>query len=672
MGHNLLNLVDALIGDVLQGNVYTDTSIYANSPGTLGFQRGATQAHNHAGSSIIPSPQHGPPLPARQGFYQPPGKPPVSVIDQAANIAANQHDTPTSNIRGDGAAAHGGGNRYDDRDPRLISSRGGRFAVEGMPQAGLGLFDVFAISHWLRNVGTATGILPGLDGRRTGKRITKGITFAAQSILLPLFNPGDPENGGLGNQILNPLSFALSNVPLLRGTQVTAITSGPALGVTYGEATGILANLPGFTGPSSERLLRMRDGLYVKAVDGNQVSEFRLPDAGYFGDLTAPGNQTSLQKPGIPLPGNTIAAQVDGGTLGETAKFLGLHTNVYGPERPYSQENAALPLSKLEETVASGFGNILGSTPARLKTLDLFDPKKFPGGPGTSANVARSWVAKSRIGQDDGFSQDELVDAPGVGASIFAPSVSVGVEQENAQGLVEPANDIPDSQNYMPFHFQDLRKDIDQFLYFRAFLKPGLAETFTTDWQVDRYYGRVDQVAIYKGTTRTINLGFDIVAWDPSQLPLMWKKIQKLQSMTYPTYDIRGFLQAGPIIRMRIGDLFSAGKFMDGSITVKKGLPGRIISMDLSYDDGIWDLKEDFKVPRKVSVTLAYEVIHDGNPGIYPQAAGGEEGVPAFGVGANTNIGGAPGEEDFQAVPERIRGVYQSADEAINEENIGG
>jgi hypothetical protein len=169
---------------------------------------------------------------------------------------------------------------------------------------------------------------------------------------------------------------------------------------------------------------------------------------------------------------------------------------------------------------------------------------------------------------------------------------------------------IPDDEIYLPFMFQDLRDAPEQFLYFRAFLKDGLSETFVPDWQTENYYGRVDSIPIYKGTTRNISVAFDVVAWQAAELPIIYKKLSKLQSMLYPEYDGKGFLNKGPIIRMRIGDLINGG--------AKKGIPGYITSLDLAYDDGIWNIETDFKVPRKISISLGFTVLHEGNPGIFP------------------------------------------------------
>jgi hypothetical protein len=195
----------------------------------------------------------------------------------------------------------------------------------------------------------------------------------------------------------------------------------------------------------------------------------------------------------------------------------------------------------------------------------------------------------------------------GIKAIDTPENVDVGFDaNDEKQGYVRAI--ISDSENYMPFMFEDLRIP-NNLLYFRAFLKPGMAEAFAPQWSENNYYGRTDPIPVYGGTTRTVDLSFDIVAWGPKDLPVMYKKLQKLQSMVYPLYDDKGFIQSGPIVRIRVGDLICAAD--------NKGLPGYITSLDFSYDESIWNIKQDFKVPRNVTVSIAFTIIHERNPGLY-------------------------------------------------------
>jgi hypothetical protein len=84
--------------------------------------------------------------------------------------------------------------------------------------------------------------------------------------------------------------------------------------------------------------------------------------------------------------------------------------------------------------------------------------------------------------------------------------------------------------------------------------------------------------------------------------------------MVYPLYDDQGFLKAGPIIKMRVGDLISTG--------TGKGLSGYLTSLDLNYDKSVWNIKKDFKVPRNIEVSLGFTALHDTNPGLYNDGTG--------------------------------------------------
>lgn len=208
--------------------------------------------------------------------------------------------------------------------------------------------------------------------------------------------------------------------------------------------------------------------------------------------------------------------------------------------------------------------------------------------------------------------EDGILEAPASYPLSDAPSNADALDVSLSLTEIDGVTNFPidDSVIYMPFCFQDLRNKVDEFLYFRAFIKPGYTETFTPDWQLDRYYGRVEQVPTYMGTSRVIDLSFDVVAFGPSDLKVVYKKLQKLQSMVYPFYDTKGFLQSGPIIRMRVGDLFAA----NGG----KGLPGYLTSLNFSFEDGIWNIKNNQRVPRYITVSLSFTVLHEGNPGTYP------------------------------------------------------
>ncbi len=563
---SILNQLDQLVTTAINTNIYTDTNTYLN---TVGVAR-----NNNIASQV-------------QQVRQNVAFSPAAIQPSALSFA----NSPSAGLIPEQGNIQN--NLFTDQEFQI----GGKFApVAGTTPSSLRYFDVFAIAHWARNVFTELGVLANPQtGVRSAESITKGISFLSSQLLLNFMNPGDIQVGGVANQIYNPLSFALSLVPLMRtSTTLASTNSAAALSITgdvYKSATRAAAEL------GNDRMLLMRQGFYQKSIDGTDVSKLDGPLTGFLGDIAKQGDPDTLQKPGIPI---SIEAQVDQqGLLAPLAQFSDVHKNIYTSETQYL-DNPVMDLQRLAQISKDFEGTPLARPPGELKLDALFVTSKFPGG-AKNAKTQYSWVAKKNF--SDGF--------PSVATARPSDlSVRVDVREDPNTGLVPGNSPIPDDEIYMPFMFQDLRDSPAQLLYFRAFLKGDIAETFTPDWQIERYYGRVDQVPIYMGTIRTTILSFDVVAWSPADLPLMWKKLHKLQSMVYPAYDTRGFLKASPIIRMRVGDLICASG--------KRGLPGYITSLDFSYDDGIWEIDTDFKIPRKVSVSLSYTILHEGNPGIYP------------------------------------------------------
>jgi len=634
-----------------------------NSYKPLGFDKGPEHPHDNfkdpvSGKYIIPPPIHGPPALARDEIYLKSKSfnrtsDASDLINFHKSIEQQINDRPNVGRLRNGTEGHRFGNQYDDRSAEtfLFDSQGGKFASEVFVGP-LKYFDVFAIANWFKNISREFGVLPRANNNianpaveRSGESIVKGITWAASQLLLTALNPGDIENGGPLNKIWNPLSLPLSLIP---GTRVSTPISNITLGSVIGDYK---TNSAASVAAGTERLLLMRKGVYA-GFNG----------IGFLGDVAKVGDMDTLERPAaLPV---SIEAQVDQdpfNPLFYVAKAAGVQANVYSPDNNYLTsipEGTSLTdiENKIDENSQRRLPLVGNARPRNVEELDkqagsyklskLFTPQKYPGSTRTSEKSAYAWTADVRVPDPFGG----LFQAALPGPDELSTRLLEGDDTED--GVV--ADPIDDSKLYFPFMFQDLRQNFNQFLYFRAFLKPeSLAESFTPEWNSERYYGRVDQIPVYQGTIRTINVAFDVVAWGPSDLPVMWRKLSKLQSMVYPAYDTRGFLQSGPIIRMRIGDLFASTA--DGTT---KGLPGYISSMDWSYDDGIWNLKEDFKVPRKVTVSLSFIVIHNGNPGLYPYSdlsdiplgateetlAGRAQGGPTFGAGTFTRTVRSGGE----------------------------
>lgn len=124
---------------------------------------------------------------------------------------------------------------------------------------------------------------------------------------------------------------------------------------------------------------------------------------------------------------------------------------------------------------------------------------------------------------------------------------------------------------YVPFYIQDLRTN--EIIGFHAFLT-DLTDNIQPSFDQKSGYGRLDPVQIYNKTTRTVTVGFTLIATSKEDFDEMWYKINKITTLLYPQWtqgtqlahsDGARFIQpfsqvigASPIVRLRVGDIIKS------------------------------------------------------------------------------------------------------------------
>lgn len=129
---------------------------------------------------------------------------------------------------------------------------------------------------------------------------------------------------------------------------------------------------------------------------------------------------------------------------------------------------------------------------------------------------------------------------------------------------------------YVPFYFHDLRTN--EIIAFHAFLD-SLDDSYNIGRNTENAFGRMDQVLVHQGTTRSISLSFTIAATSESDFDEMWYRVNKLVTLAYPQWtagdEITGAAREGgwsptykvpfsqvvgasPIIRLRVGDVIAS------------------------------------------------------------------------------------------------------------------
>ena len=188
------------------------------------------------------------------------------------------------------------------------------------------------------------------------------------------------------------------------------------------------------------------------------------------------------------------------------------------------------------------------------------------------------------------------------------PDGSIYTQTDNPTGLVD------DDDARIPLCFTDLRKTPRGYrtIYFRP-LNLTFSKAISPEWSEGGAFGRVDPIVSYQKTTRTYSVSFELHAFAPEDLKVMYQKMTWLDSMCYPSYGSDSLMRSGPVIKMRIGDAVN---------TETGGLSGIIKGLNYDFAESLWELKKGYKVPMSFKVSLDFMALHEGPVGVLNGAFG--------------------------------------------------
>ena len=178
---------------------------------------------------------------------------------------------------------------------------------------------------------------------------------------------------------------------------------------------------------------------------------------------------------------------------------------------------------------------------------------------------------------------------------------AAGTYRANAVDVISAGED-----QYFPFTFSTVNKKDNriQICTLQASIQ-SLGEQYTPTWQSKHFFGRSEQIHTYTFTDRTIDISFVIHADEMRLLQNVYSRVLWLAQQTYPDYSSDDRIGSGPIIAMRVGDLF---QYKAGFI--------RSLSYDWNFlgPGGKWELTKGVQMPQACNVTMSYQVIHEKVP----------------------------------------------------------
>lgn len=190
------------------------------------------------------------------------------------------------------------------------------------------------------------------------------------------------------------------------------------------------------------------------------------------------------------------------------------------------------------------------------------------------------------------------------------------------------------------------------------------SDQFTSNWNKENVYGRMDPLATFQNTERQISIGFDVVSADLAQAQHNLNNINNLISFLYPVYKegprtAQNTLRAAPLLGMRwtnliadpydgsqlIGFLAGAnyapdlnqGSFLQTGTFLEQGTPTEATSgnpsvrIDRSGAEGIM-------IPKVVNMSLQYTVLHKHLTGWTQDIGPSRPGDSNFTFGGNNKL----------------------------------
>ena len=146
----------------------------------------------------------------------------------------------------------------------------------------------------------------------------------------------------------------------------------------------------------------------------------------------------------------------------------------------------------------------------------------------------------------------------------------------------------------------------------------NFSDNFTSKWQEESVYGRMDPIPVFENTTRKISIEFDVPASGKEEAAVNLAKIDRLIQCLYPTYEkIREFnvLSTAPLFRVKFANLIS--KVNNGNSSAKKGgLISYIGGFNFSPDFEPGVIISGTKIyPKLIKVSLELSILHEHLPG---------------------------------------------------------
>lgn len=175
-------------------------------------------------------------------------------------------------------------------------------------------------------------------------------------------------------------------------------------------------------------------------------------------------------------------------------------------------------------------------------------------------------------------------------------------------------------------------------VFFKAFITT-FQESYSSDWNEEKVFGRTDGIYTFKNNTRRFTLAWKIPADTMSEAYENLGKLQRLAQFLYPTYTsldngARDILSQSPLVRLKLMNLaqktntdrntlddwaIPAERFFSQYTSTNDpsdGILGLITSLNINHNlenpaAGVLQMKQNTILPKLIEVSMDFTVIHE-------------------------------------------------------------
>ena len=193
----------------------------------------------------------------------------------------------------------------------------------------------------------------------------------------------------------------------------------------------------------------------------------------------------------------------------------------------------------------------------------------------------------------------------------------------------------------------------NETIVFKAFIT-NFSDNYTSNWNEEMVYGRMDPIPTFESTVRNIDLDFDVPAFGVEEAIANTDKIDRFIQRLYPVYEgiviaegtstrkptRTNVLSTAPVWRIKFANLIS--KTNSGNDSAKKsGLVSYIQNFNFApdFEQGVI-MNGDQIYPKSFSITLSLTILHEHTPGFSKSdnKFGSKPHLFPYGVGDKTKV----------------------------------